>query len=153
MEAFVLGIAFSVVTGGRTASARVMAPKISRSFGMKRSRAATRCGLVDKLSSAAKSGRSLQEFLRSELVELATRPSPADLMSRVRESARKWHVPGVNHALRLATTVLYSIEIGNDIEPMHASAEHLAAEQARYQIQFRQDLAELAERSRRPGTT
>ena len=37
-------------------------------------------------------------------------------MSRVRESARKWHVPGVNHALRLATTVLYSIEIGNDIE-------------------------------------
>lgn len=38
------------------------------------------------------------------------------LMSRVRESARKWHVPGVNHALRLVTTVLYSIEIGNDIE-------------------------------------
>ena len=37
-------------------------------------------------------------------------------MSRVRESARKWHVPGVNHALRLVTTVLYSIEIGNDIE-------------------------------------
>ena len=38
------------------------------------------------------------------------------LMSRVRESARRWHIPGVNHALRLATTVLYSIEIGNDIE-------------------------------------
>ena len=38
------------------------------------------------------------------------------LMSRIRESARRWHVPGVNHALRLATTVLYSIEIGNDIE-------------------------------------
>lgn len=38
------------------------------------------------------------------------------LMSRVREAARRWHVPGVNHALRLATTVLYSIEIGNDIE-------------------------------------
>src|SRR4051812_40406194 len=38
------------------------------------------------------------------------------LMSRVRESARKWHVPGVNHALRLVTTVLYSIELGNDIE-------------------------------------
>lgn len=38
------------------------------------------------------------------------------LMSRVRESARRWHVPGVNHALRLVTTVLYSIEIGNDIE-------------------------------------
>ena len=38
------------------------------------------------------------------------------LFSRIRESARRWHVPGVNHALRLATTVLYSIEIGNDIE-------------------------------------
>ena len=38
------------------------------------------------------------------------------LMSRIRESARRWHVPGVNHALRLATTVLYSIEIGSDIE-------------------------------------
>lgn len=38
------------------------------------------------------------------------------LLSRVRESARKWHIPGVNHALRLVTTVLYSIEIGNDIE-------------------------------------
>ncbi|MFO0742999.1 MAG: serine O-acetyltransferase EpsC [Labilithrix sp.] len=37
-------------------------------------------------------------------------------MSRVRESARRWHVPGVNHTLRLVTTVLYSIEIGNDIE-------------------------------------
>ena len=44
-------------------------------------------------------------------------------------------------------------ELGNDIEPMHESAERLAAEQARYQIQFRQDLAELAERFRRPGTT
>jgi serine O-acetyltransferase len=38
------------------------------------------------------------------------------MMSRIRESARKWHVPGVNHALRLVTTVLYSIEIGNEIE-------------------------------------
>jgi serine O-acetyltransferase len=38
------------------------------------------------------------------------------MMSRVREAARRWHVPGVNHALRLVTTVLYSIEIGNDIE-------------------------------------
>jgi serine O-acetyltransferase len=37
-------------------------------------------------------------------------------MSRVREAARRWRVPGVNHALRLVTTVLYSIEIGNDIE-------------------------------------
>lgn len=38
------------------------------------------------------------------------------LMSRIRESARRWHVPVVNHALRLVTTIVYSIEIGNDIE-------------------------------------
>lgn len=38
------------------------------------------------------------------------------LMTRLREGARRWRVPGANHALRLATTVLYSIEIGNDIE-------------------------------------
>jgi len=43
-------------------------------------------------------------------------------------------------------------EIGSDIEPIQAGAERLAAEQARYQIQFRQDLAELAERLRRPGS-
>ena len=36
--------------------------------------------------------------------------------TRLRESARKWHVPGANHLLRLATTVLYGIEIGSDIE-------------------------------------
>ena len=32
------------------------------------------------------------------------------------------------------------------------STERLAAEQARYEIQFRSDLAELAERIRRPST-
>lgn len=36
--------------------------------------------------------------------------------TRLRESARRWHVPGANHLLRLATTVLYGIEIGSDIE-------------------------------------
>jgi serine O-acetyltransferase len=36
--------------------------------------------------------------------------------TRLRESARKWHVPGANHLLRLATTVLYGIEIGSEIE-------------------------------------
>jgi len=38
------------------------------------------------------------------------------LLSRVRETARRWHVPGVNHALRLATTIVYGIEIGNTVE-------------------------------------
>ena len=38
------------------------------------------------------------------------------LLSRARESARRRHVPWVNHALRRLTTVLYGIEIGNEIE-------------------------------------
>jgi len=38
------------------------------------------------------------------------------LTTRLRESARRWHVPGANHALRLVTTVIYGIEIGNEIE-------------------------------------
>ncbi len=40
---------------------------------------------------AARSGRSLQEFLRSELIELASRPDAHELMQRVRH--RKTHAP------------------------------------------------------------
>ena len=38
------------------------------------------------------------------------------MLSRIRESARKWHVPGANHMLRLTTSIVYSIEIGNAVE-------------------------------------
>ncbi|CAN5220657.1 hypothetical protein BH23ACT9_BH23ACT9_11320 [soil metagenome] len=34
---------------------------------------------------AARSGRSLQEYLRSHLVALAAQPDPGDLMAQVRE--------------------------------------------------------------------
>ena len=44
---------------------------------------------VVKAARATRSGRSLQEFLRSELIALADRPSPDDLLARVR--ARKLH--------------------------------------------------------------
>ncbi len=37
---------------------------------------------------AASSGRSLQEYLRSELIELAHRPDVDSLMARVRERKR-----------------------------------------------------------------
>ena len=36
-------------------------------------------------------------------------------MTRIRERARALHIPVVNHVLRLAGTVLYGIEIGNDV--------------------------------------
>ena len=34
---------------------------------------------------AARNGRSLQEYLRAHLIELARLPDPAELMSRIRE--------------------------------------------------------------------
>lgn len=37
---------------------------------------------------AARSGRSLQEYLRAELIDLAGRPDPEELMARVRERKR-----------------------------------------------------------------
>lgn len=39
--------------------------------------------------------------------------------SRIRQAARKWHVPGVNRALRLAQTALYGLEIGKDVQMGH----------------------------------
>lgn len=82
-------------------------------------------GLLSKITMDA---FELARALRGE--QAGTRPSVKEavkaaltqdgykvlFMSRIRESARRWHIPGVNHALRLLTTVLYSIEIGNDIE-------------------------------------
>jgi antitoxin FitA len=38
---------------------------------------------------AARTGRSLQEYLRSELIELARRPDPAALMERVAARVRR----------------------------------------------------------------
>ncbi len=37
---------------------------------------------------AARSGRSLQEYLRAELVELARRPDPQSLLAGIRERKR-----------------------------------------------------------------
>ena len=38
---------------------------------------------------AARSGRSLQEYLRGELVEFARRPEPAEWVARVRERKQR----------------------------------------------------------------
>lgn len=38
---------------------------------------------------------------------------------RVREWARRWHVPLVNHALRVAQTSIFGIELGNDVTLGH----------------------------------
>lgn len=38
---------------------------------------------------AARSGRSLQEYLRGTLIELAARPDPADVVERARDRKRQ----------------------------------------------------------------
>ncbi|HVH43752.1 MAG TPA: serine O-acetyltransferase EpsC [Labilithrix sp.] len=84
-------------------------------------------GLLRKITADA---FELARALRKEPLDDGQRPSVKDaakaaltqdgykvlFMSRIREAARRWHIPGVNHTLRFVTTVLYSIEIGNDIE-------------------------------------
>jgi hypothetical protein len=44
---------------------------------------------VELASRAAASGRSLQEYLKMQLIELASRPDPEALVARIRE--RKQH--------------------------------------------------------------
>jgi DNA repair exonuclease SbcCD ATPase subunit len=44
-------------------------------------------------------------------------------------------------------------QIDSALDEVRESAERLAAEQARYEIQFREDLADLAERMRRSGSS
>ena len=46
-----------------------------------------------------------------------------------------------------------SQRLDSAMDDVLGSTERLAAEQARYEIQFRADLAELAERLRRPDTS
>ena len=37
-------------------------------------------------------------------------------LTRLREEARRWHVPLANHLLRRVQTALYGIEIGNEVK-------------------------------------
>jgi serine O-acetyltransferase len=41
---------------------------------------------------------------------------PVMVMTRVRESCRRWHVPGVNRVLRYTQMAIFGIEIGRDVE-------------------------------------
>jgi len=51
---------------------------------------------------------------------------------------------------RIDRTVVERVQLA--LDEIQDGQERLASEQARYQIQFRKDLAEVAERLRRPGT-
>jgi plasmid stability protein len=54
---------------------------------------------AELMARAALSGQSLQEFLRSQLVELARRPDPKTLMEQVRR--RKQNTPSLMPAERI----------------------------------------------------
>src|SRR5215510_9219839 len=41
---------------------------------------------------------------------------PVMVLTRVRETCRRWHVPVVNRALRYTQMALFGIEIGRDVE-------------------------------------
>lgn len=40
-------------------------------------------------------------------------------VQRIREAARRWRVPGLNHALRVYQTAVHGIEIGNQVQLGH----------------------------------
>jgi serine O-acetyltransferase len=65
-----------------------------------------------EMSRAANGDASLRSVARTVLLS----DSYAVLaITRAREAARRWHVPGVNRLLRLTQTVLYGIEVGKDV--------------------------------------
>lgn len=52
--------------------------------------------------------------------EVAKRAASSDgfqllVLQRLRETSRKYHVPGVNHVLRRVQTAIYGVEVGNHV--------------------------------------
>ncbi len=85
--------------------------------------------------------------LANQLTELSREID--DLHSRRSEPAEG--SPGLDiDAAELEARLTERLDVA--IDDVLDSTERLAAEQARYEIQFRADLAELADRLRRPGT-
>ncbi len=96
--------------------------------------------LVQQISSIDQRVTSVSMELANQLIELGTEID--GLSRRSQESA---DVDTSELDARIAE------RLDTAIDDVLDSTERLAAEQARYQIQFRSDLAELAERIRRPG--
>ena len=94
------------------------------------------------------------ESLRSQLGKVAERMSALD--GRVDQISTELvnqldELGGELDALGRAVEVNDVGQIRTKLDDITSGQERLANEQARYEIQFRQDLAEAAERFRRPG--
>lgn len=109
--------------------------------------------LRDQLGDLARQTSSIDARVTSVSMELANQLT--ELSSDIDELNRRAGEPdgGSNdvdtHVLEARLAERLDVAIDDVLD----STERLAAEQARYEIQFRADLAELAERIRRPGTT
>lgn len=109
--------------------------------------------LRDQLDDLARQTSSIDARVTSVSMELANQLT--ELSSDIDELNRRAGDPGGGstdvdtHSLEARLAERLDVAIDDVLD----STERLAAEQARYEIQFRADLAELAERVRRPGTT
>ncbi len=97
--------------------------------------------LVGDLTRLDERATSISTELGNQLTELGRE---LDALSRAAEAAAEADEPA-------PTDVVAVREMLTEVlDEIHAGQERLASEQARYQIQFRRDLADLAERLRRP---
>jgi uncharacterized coiled-coil DUF342 family protein len=110
--------------------------------------------LRDQLDNLARQTSSIDERVTSVSMELANQLT--ELSTDIDELQRRSSEPVSGGTADSDTTELearIAERLDAAMDDMLDSTERLAAEQARYEIQFRADLAELAERLRRPGTT
>ena len=110
--------------------------------------------LRDRLDDLALTTSSIDERVTSVSMELANQltelSSDIDELNRRRDA----EATGGDSSTDIDTAALearIAERLDAAIDDVLDSTERLAAEQARYEIQFRADLAELAERLRRPG--
>ena len=103
--------------------------------------------LAQQTSSIDARVTSVSMELANQLTELS---SDIDELNQRGTNPTSADTPSAIDAAGLEARIAERLDIA--IDDVLDSTERLAAEQARYQIQFRADLAELAERLRRPGT-
>ena len=111
--------------------------------------------LRQQLDDLAQQTSSIDARVTSVSMELANQLT--ELSSDIDElNRRSSESTGTDPTADIDTTELearISERLDAAMDDVLESTERLATEQARYEIQFRSDLADLAERLRRPGTT
>jgi len=66
-----------------------------------------------EMAKAAKAGPGAKAAVK---VMLSTDSYRILFLNRIREAAHRWHIPLVNHLLRVAQTMVFGIEIDRDVE-------------------------------------